>query len=371
MLFSASNIALAAQLLYLLNIPLVTASPFVNPDQIFGLEKRQTDTTIGNVAIQDETDEEIAADGTGAMRTPNARSVYLSNQATATFYQIDLAASDADASYTSFVTVTSESPSPVPTAGMDPRQTQGGPGPWNVDHIFELQVVAQAFAPTRARPTTGTTSIDAATWKAVQTAVSKTASAAEALGSALTVFDNLIGIPNGPNNLKRQVFTYNLTGAGNGPSEGNGATYYAFEGVAIRKNLIARQSGVNDVITAVADQLKSAGNSDPAVSKYFVHFGSLHYQGAIDFLETWTGKPVVGPRTASATTSSTIPTTTCSHSSAPKNTCSALADSKGWCRCGGKLAGTSLGVASGTSPCVYTTTPSATYWYCPTPTTTK
>ena len=69
MLFSARNLALAAQLLYLLNIPLVTASPFVSPDQIFGLEKRQTDTTIGNVATQDETDEEIAADGTGAMRS--------------------------------------------------------------------------------------------------------------------------------------------------------------------------------------------------------------------------------------------------------------------------------------------------------------
>ena len=197
-------------------------------------------------------------------------------------------------------------------------------------------------------------------------------SAAEALGSALTVFDNLIGIPNGPNNLKRQVFTYNLTGAGNGPSEGNGATYYNFEGVAIRKNLVARQSGVNDVITALADQLKSAGNSEPAVSKYFVHFGSLHYQGAIDFLATWTGKPVVGARTASVTTTSTIPTTTCTHEADPGNTCSAIAsDTKGWCYCTGKLAGASYEVAPGTTPCVYTTPPSPTYWYCPTPTPTK
>ena len=69
MLFCTRNLALAARLLYLLNILSVTASPFVSPDQIFGLEKRQTDTTIGNVATQDETDEEIAADGTGAMRS--------------------------------------------------------------------------------------------------------------------------------------------------------------------------------------------------------------------------------------------------------------------------------------------------------------
>ena len=69
MLSSARNLVLAAQVVYLLSITLVSASPFVNPDRIFGLGKRQTDTTIGNVATQDETDEEIAADGTGAMRS--------------------------------------------------------------------------------------------------------------------------------------------------------------------------------------------------------------------------------------------------------------------------------------------------------------
>ncbi|KAL9137343.1 MAG: hypothetical protein Q9175_001443 [Cornicularia normoerica] len=248
---------------------------------------------------------------------------------------------------------------------MDPRQTQGGPGPWNVDHILELQVVAQAFAPTRTRPTDGATSIDAATWKAVQTASPLTSpSAAEALGSALTVFHNLIGIPNGPNQLKRQVFTYILTGAGNRPSEGNGATYYAFEGVAIRKNFLARQPGVNGVITAVANELKSAGNSEDAVSKYFVHFGSVAYQGAIDFLSTWTGKPVVGPRTASATTSTTSPTITCTHEADPENTCTAVADSKGWCGCNGNLTGTTYAIMLGSSPCAYNTTPPVTTFPC-------
>ena len=189
-------------------------------------------------------------------------------------------------------------------------------------------------------------------------------SAAEALGSALTVFENLIGIPNGPNQLKRQVFTYNLTGAGNGPSQGNGATYYAFEGVAIRKNLIARQSGINDVITAVANQLKTAGNNEDAVSDYFVEFGSVAYQGAIDFLATWTGKPVVGPRTASTTTTATSPTITCEHEADPDNTCSAVADSKGWCECSGNLAGTTYAIMTGSSPCDYTTTPPVTSFSC-------
>ncbi|CAF9906108.1 hypothetical protein IMSHALPRED_004082 [Imshaugia aleurites] len=274
MLFSAETVALVAPLASLLFCTLATALPYASPAQIFGLEERQQDITIGNVATEDELTDQIAGDGTGAMRTPNARSIYLSNQATATFYQIDLGASDADASYTSFVTVTSEAPSPVPTKGIDPRQTQKGP---------DLALPAGPPPLMRLRGK----------------------HAAQALGSALTVFDNLISIPNGPNQLKRQVFTYNLTGAGNGPGQGNDATYYAFEGVAIRKNLIARQDGINGVITAVANELKSAGNNENAVSDYFVHFGSVHYQGAIDFLETWTGRPVVGPRTVTAGTTAT------------------------------------------------------------------
>ena len=70
----------------------------------------------------------------------SARSVYLSDQATATWYQIDVGPSDAAASFTSFVDTTT-TPIPVPN---DPKQTSG-PNPWNVDHIFELQVIGEAF----------------------------------------------------------------------------------------------------------------------------------------------------------------------------------------------------------------------------------
>lgn len=69
MLFSARNFALVAPLASLLCHTLVNASPFVSPDRIFRLEERQEDITIGNVATEDETDAEIAADGTGAMRS--------------------------------------------------------------------------------------------------------------------------------------------------------------------------------------------------------------------------------------------------------------------------------------------------------------
>ena len=70
----------------------------------------------------------------------NARSVYLSDQPTATWYQIDVGPSDEAASFTSFVDTTT-TPVPVPN---DPKQTSG-PNPWNVDHIFELQVIGEAF----------------------------------------------------------------------------------------------------------------------------------------------------------------------------------------------------------------------------------
>ncbi len=68
MLFSAGIAALVA-LLSLLFFTLASASPFASPAQIFGLEERQDDITIGNVATEDELTDQIAGDGTGAMRS--------------------------------------------------------------------------------------------------------------------------------------------------------------------------------------------------------------------------------------------------------------------------------------------------------------
>lgn len=76
---------------------------------------------------------------TDISKAVSARPLYL-DQATATWYQIDVASDDAAASFTSFVETT-ETPIPPPS---DPRQTSGL-NPWNVDHIFELQVIGEAF----------------------------------------------------------------------------------------------------------------------------------------------------------------------------------------------------------------------------------
>ena len=69
MLFSAGITALAASLASLLFCSSASASPFASPAQIFGLEERQDDITIGNVATEDELTDQIAGDGTGAMRS--------------------------------------------------------------------------------------------------------------------------------------------------------------------------------------------------------------------------------------------------------------------------------------------------------------
>ena len=69
----------------------------------------------------------------------SARPLYLA-QATATWYQIDVGPNDEAASFTKFVETT-EKPIPKPD---DPKQTSG-PNPWVVDHIFELQVIGEAF----------------------------------------------------------------------------------------------------------------------------------------------------------------------------------------------------------------------------------
>ena len=69
MLFSAETVALVAPLASLLFCTLATALPYASPAQIFGLEERQQDITIGNVATEDELTDQIAGDGTGAMRS--------------------------------------------------------------------------------------------------------------------------------------------------------------------------------------------------------------------------------------------------------------------------------------------------------------
>ena len=159
MVFSSKAICLAAPLLSLLFSTIVSASPLEHPgevdDALLVLKRQAVDPT--GVEPEDEPAAEIAADGTGPLRdgrrtkafpipsqtdiskAVSARSLYL-DQATATWYQIDVASDDAAASFTSFVETT-ETPIPPPS---DPRQT-AGPNPWNVDHIFELQVIGEAF----------------------------------------------------------------------------------------------------------------------------------------------------------------------------------------------------------------------------------
>ncbi len=159
MLFSSNFVAVVAPLSTLLHCTLISASPLNDAARVHldvAKWRRQEPDDPSNVASEDETDAEIAADGTGPLRsgrTPKytercctlltlakavkARNLYLS-QPSATWYQIDVQANDASASFTSFTQATD---TPIPTPS-DPKQTQGG-APWNVDHIFELQVIGE------------------------------------------------------------------------------------------------------------------------------------------------------------------------------------------------------------------------------------
>ena len=147
------------------------ASPLADDNAIidvsaFGLHKRQdpgpSGTDPSGIQPEDEDDAEIAADGTGPLRSGNwscgsnddeqalteskqavpARPLY-TNQATATWFQVSSASgSDNMASFTVFTTTTPQvTPIPAPN---DTNQLQGG-APWNVDHIFELQVIGECF----------------------------------------------------------------------------------------------------------------------------------------------------------------------------------------------------------------------------------
>ena len=118
---------------------------------------------------------------------------------------------------------------------------------------------------------------------------------ATAIAQDVTVLDNLEGIPNAVNTFKKQVFTGNLTGVGN-PSQGDDATYFNFFGPAIQKYLSDnKQALYNGVVNNLGDTLSSIGDNNADVKSAFTSYAQLHYQGAIDFLSTWSGKPFSRP----------------------------------------------------------------------------
>lgn len=367
MIFSSKADLLAAPVFTLLFSTIVTTSPLEYAenhgeanDALVILRRQVADPT--NVAPEDETDAEIAADGTRPLRKAvTARSIYL-DQATATWYQIDVASNDLAASFTSFTDTTTTTSIPPPD---DPKQTSG-PNPWNVDHIFELQIIGEAFK--ADRPTDNPTSIAAADWTAVTNAVFTLSPACTAIAEEVTVLQNLEGIPNAVNSFKKQVFTGNLTGVGF-PSTGNTATYYSFFGPAVQNYLASNQPNffsVNGIVDNIGDQLSSAGNNNAAIKAYFTSYAAFHYQGAIDYLSTWSGKPItrtIASSTAATGTSATTATVTCQHNADPDNTCAAIADSLGYCECNND--GNTYAIEpSAPNPCGWTTLPPTTSFDC-------
>lgn len=291
------------------------------------------------------------------MKAIPARKLY-TDQPTATWYQVQTGASDAAAVFTSF-TATTPKISPIPAP--DDKNQISGSIPWNVDHIFELQVIGEAFKADRP------SSIPAADWASASNAVFKSGPSNLAIANAVTNLDNLRGIPSALNGFKKQVFTFNLTGKG-GPSSGDGATYFNFFGPAVQKYLLNDQAGLlAGTVDETGNQLQLAGNGNVAIKSYFTSYASVHYQGCIDFLSTWTGKPLPSSTTAVPTTTAASPTTsptstttgaaiTCEHAADPDNECAAIANSPGWCDCGDD---TKYAVmpSPAPQPCAWTTFP--------------
>lgn len=286
------------------------------------------------------------------MKAVPARALY-TDQPTATWYQVQTGASDASASFTVFTTTV---PTVTPIPAPDDQNQVRGPNPWNVDHIFELQVIGEAFKAEKP------TNIPAADWASASNAVFKPGSSNLAIASAVTNLENLQGIPNALNSFKKQVFTFNLTGKG-GPSSGDDATFFNFFGPAVQKYLSDKKDGLlAGTVDKTGDQLQSAGNNNVAIKSYFTSYASVHYQGCIDFLSTWTGKPL--PRSTTAASTSTSSTTTptdaairCYHAASPQNECAAIANGPGWCTCGDDPTRYAVMPSPATQPCAWPTMP--------------
>lgn len=238
----------------------------------------------------------------------NARKDVFLKQGTATWYQLDPGPNDAAASFTSFAAT---NPSAIPPPPDDPKQTQnpGNGDAWDVDHILELQILAGAFSAANGPP-----QIPAATYQAVSSAIFTKGPAVTALAKKITVLDNLQAIPNRVNGFKKNVVRGNLTGKSY-PGEN---TYYGFLGPGVQKYLTNAQGrlfGPGSVADQIGDELQSAGNNEAAVKVYFTSFASSHYQGAVDYLSTWSGLPYT--RASSSTVAAAATTTPAASSPTP------------------------------------------------------
>ena len=231
----------------------------------------------------------------------NARDDVFLKQGTATWYQLDPGPNDAAASFTSFAAT---GPGVTPPPPSDPKQTQnpGNGDAWDVDHILELQILAGAFSAAN-----GPAQIPAATYQAVSNAIFTKGPAVTALAKKITVLDNLQAIPNRVNGFKKNVIRGELTGKSY-PGEN---TYYGFLGPGVQKYLTGAQGrlfGPGSVADQIGDELQSAGNNEAAVKDYFTSFASSHYEGAVDYLSTWSGLPYTRTSAASvASAATTIP----------------------------------------------------------------
>ena len=281
-----------------------------------------------------------------------ARALY-TDQATATWYQVATGTADAEASFTAF---TSTSPQNSPIPEPDDSNQIRGPNPWNVDHIFELQVIGEAFKADKP------SNIPDADWASATSAVFTSGPENSAIASAVTNLKNLQGIPNALNSFKKQVFTGNLTGKG-GPSSGNDATFFNFFGPAVQKYLSDNKASLlAGTVDDTGNKIQSAAANNADVKSYFTSYASFHYQGCIDFLSTWSGKPLT--RSTSTTTTTGGAAVSCYHAADPQNTCAAIANGPGYCFCGSDPMTYAVMPSPATQPCGWTTTPPTTSFDC-------
>ena len=128
-----------------------------------------------------------------------------------------------------------------------------------------------------------------------------------AIASAVSNLENLVGIPSRPNGFKKQVFRQQLVGNG-GPSEGNGASYFAFFGPAVQKYLAEHQRALMaGTVDNIGSQIQSAANGNSDIKSYFTSYASSKYQGCIDYLSTWSGKPTTRSTTTRTSTGTVVP----------------------------------------------------------------
>ncbi|KAI4161977.1 MAG: hypothetical protein LQ342_004425 [Letrouitia transgressa] len=200
-------------------------------------------------------------------------------------------------------------------AAPKPDDTEQG-NIFNVDHIFELQVLAWAFDDKNRKVNNDASAISDGAWKKVQDAINDNNAhqSCQDLAGKITVLQNLRGVSQRINFCKEAIFIKVTSGDKNSDLNPKWDTDYL---ESVYNYLVDASSGVDSTISDVGKELDNIAGEN--VSKYFNAFAKDTYKAGQDYALGQMDK--AGAATASPSATAAPPPTTTSAPEPTGTTC--------------------------------------------------